>query len=598
MTQILIIAGAIIGLLLIIGFVYSILYKRASKGLAFVRTGLGGELVVLDSGALCLPIFHEIIHVNLNTLKIEVNRKGAQALITKDHLRVDVSVECHVRVKMNKEAISVAAQTLGSKTLDPNELRTILEPKIIDPLRAVASSMNIEELHEQRSQFVQSVLSNVKVDLEKNGLELESVSLTSLDQTSSEFFSDRNIFDAQGLTKLTKTIEEKRKERNEIEQTTSVSIAQRNLEANKQKLEIEREEEYARLAQERELNIRKAEQNTEIETKSAEQVRMAEEAKITAKQQIDLRNIESKRKIEQEEIEKEKAIQAARISQEQSIEIAEQEKRIAISQKSEAESEAQRKADEARVAAIKAQEEVETTRQIEVAKRDKAIEIIEAEKIAEKDAVGIKVQANAEKEAAEARAQAKLIEARASKDAVVLDAEAKQKSYEVEAQGIKSVSEAKNALSPEQINFEIKQLIIANLANIITASTEPMKNIDSIKIVQLAGQSPVVAGGAGAAGVVNAGGGSLPEQIVNSALAYRVNSQLLDGYMKDLGLDGSSLTGLTNAIANQETVTQPTEPVAQSVVEPAPVAEQIQDENAAAVEQNQEAEFPFHENQQ
>ena len=36
--------------------------------------------------------------------------------------------------------------------------------------------------------------------IRKNGLELESVSLTSLDQTSKEFFNPNNAFDAEGLT--------------------------------------------------------------------------------------------------------------------------------------------------------------------------------------------------------------------------------------------------------------------------------------------------------------------------------------------------------------------------------------------------------------
>jgi uncharacterized membrane protein YqiK len=48
------------------------LYLRSSKERAFVRTGLGGQKVVLDGGAFVLPIVHDVIPVNMNTLRLEV----------------------------------------------------------------------------------------------------------------------------------------------------------------------------------------------------------------------------------------------------------------------------------------------------------------------------------------------------------------------------------------------------------------------------------------------------------------------------------------------------------------------------------------------
>ena len=81
---------------------------------------------------------------------------------------------------------------------------------IVDALRAVAAEMAMEELHEQRVDFVQKVQQVVSEDLLKNGLELESVSLTGMDQTGREFFNPDNAFDAEGLTKLTQEIEERR----------------------------------------------------------------------------------------------------------------------------------------------------------------------------------------------------------------------------------------------------------------------------------------------------------------------------------------------------------------------------------------------------
>ncbi|MGZ7142682.1 hypothetical protein ACXWOE_09695, partial [Streptococcus pyogenes] len=81
---------ALVGLLTI-GFVFARLYKRSTKELAFVRTGLGGQKVIMDGGAIVLPVFHERVLVNMNTLKLEVVRRERESLITKDRMRVDVT---------------------------------------------------------------------------------------------------------------------------------------------------------------------------------------------------------------------------------------------------------------------------------------------------------------------------------------------------------------------------------------------------------------------------------------------------------------------------------------------------------------------------
>ena len=138
-----------------------------------------------------LPVLHEIIKVNMNTLRLVVARRNEQALITRDRMRVDVTAEFYLRVKPDQGAIAFAAQTLGRRTMSPDDLKELMEGKFVDALRAVAAEMGMEELHEKRTDFVQKVQNAVTADLEKNGLELESVSLTALDQTDKAFFQRR-----------------------------------------------------------------------------------------------------------------------------------------------------------------------------------------------------------------------------------------------------------------------------------------------------------------------------------------------------------------------------------------------------------------------
>jgi len=570
-TLIIILVSVGLGLfvLIVIGMILSKLYARASKEISFVRTGLGGQKVIMNGGALVFPVLHEIIQVNMNTLRLEVQRANQQALITRDRMRVDVQAEFYVRVKPTNEAIANAAQTLGKRTMDPASLKELVEGKFVDALRSVAAEMTMEELHEQRVDFVQKVQTAVSEDLLKNGLELESVSLTALDQTDQSHFNPQNLFDARGLTRLTEEIEARRKQRNDIERDTEVEIKKKNLSAERQKLEVTREEEYARMEQQREIQVRRAEQQSEIAREQAEKERQAKEAQILAKQQVDQAQIMAERAVEEgriekdrlireKEIAKQKFIETAEIERQKSITLADQERAIAIAEKSKEKSVAQAEADKARALAVTAEERVNTARETEIAERQKAIELVEARKQAEREAIGIMVAADADKKAAADKAESlrviatgeadKLkIEAKASAEAEIMKAQASEKSYSVEAEGTRSLHEAENILDPAIIAMRIKMAIIENLDKIIRESVKPMEAIEGIKIIQVSG----LGGNTGAGSGGTEGGGNLADQLVNSALRYRGQAPLVDSLLKELGIIGGDINGLTAAIASQ-----------------------------------------------
>jgi len=565
--DILMIAGVLLVAFLAIGLIFARLYKRSSKEVSFVRTGFGGQKVIMNGGALVFPVLHEIIPVNMNTLRLEVRRHHEQALITKDRMRVDVQAEFYVRVQPTVESIANAAQTLGQRTMAPNDLKELVEGKFVDALRAVAAEMAMEELHEQRVNFVQKVQAAVSEDILKNGLELESVSLTGLDQTNKEYFNPDNAFDAEGLTKLTQEIEERRKKRNDIEQETEVQIARKNLEARQQQLSIDRDVEYARLEQEREVQIRAAEQSAQIARERAEREREAEQAKIAANQQVREsgiasdqsvaeREIEKARLVEQREIEKRQAIEAADVERAKQIALAEQVRDIAVAEKSREKSEADAKADEARAIAAKAAEEVTTARETEIANREKEIQLIEARQAAEKEAIAIQVAAEAEKTAAADRAEAIRVaaEADAQKERIAAEghaqaerqrAEALEAVYAVEAAGKRAINEAENLLSAEQIAMQVRMELIRQMPEILAQSVKPMENISDIKIFQVDGLTG--AGGAGGSSD-GASGSGLADQAVNAALRYRSQAPLVDALMGELGLKTGDLSGLAGDI--------------------------------------------------
>lgn len=557
--------------LVAIGLIMARLYRRATKEVSFVRTGLGGQRVIMNGGALVLPVLHETIPVNMNTLRLEVQRANDAALITRDRMRVDVQAEFYVRVQPTSEAIANAAQTLGMRTMNPGALKELVEGKFVDALRAVAAEMAMIELHEQRVDFVQKVQQAVSEDLLKNGLELESVSLTGLDQTSKDYFNPDNAFDAEGLTKLTESIEARRKRRNEITQDTEVDIARKNLEAEQQKLTVARDQEYARLDQEREVQIRRAAQEAEIAQEQAERKRAAEQAHIVADQQTQQARIASERAVQQEriamereikerEVDKARAIEAAEIEKRKAVELTEQDRAIAVAEKSKQQSEAEAVADRARADAVRAREQVTTVRETEIAEREKQIELVEAAKEAERQAIAVRVAAQAEKEAADDHAEAVRIAAQGESDQARIRAEghaeaeklaaaAAEQRYRVDAEGRRALNEAANLLSQAQIEKDIRMRLIEQLPEIIRESVKPMERIEGIKIYQVAGLGGAQGGGAGDGGE---GGGNLADQVVNSALRYRAQAPLVEALLKELGLSGGELDGLTRELKPRE----------------------------------------------
>ena len=547
---------AAIGLLglLFIGMVFARLYHRATKETAFVRTGLGGQKVIMDGGAIVLPIFHEIIPVNMNTLKLEVSRREEQSLIALDRMRVDVAAAFFVRVKQTTESVSTAAQTLGRKTMEPAELKTLVEDKFVDSLRATAATMTMKELQDKRREFVQAVQNAVAEDLEKNGLELESVSLTSLDQTAKDFFNPSNAFDAEGLTKLTQETESRRKQRNDVEQDTEVQVRTKNLEAERLKLDITKQQEFATLTQQQEISNARANQVAEIAKIEAERHREAEEVRINAERLVKERRIEADRTVNSAEIDKNLSIQKKTIDadretkvkqaeQRQSVELANQDAAIAIAKKSQEQSQADAAANQALSAAVTAEEAVNTAREVAIAERGKSIQLIDAAREAEQLAISVKVAAQAEREAAENRAMALRVEADARREAAL-----------AEAEGIAAINEAKNRLGAAQIDLAVRMQLIQSLPQIIEQSVKPLERIESIRLFQVNGMPAGGSSTSAATGQVGAGAGTLPEQVVNSALQYQVAKPIVDAIMKDAGLSNPSLTGISQTLADMVSI--------------------------------------------
>src|SRR6516225_11076249 len=381
--DILIPAAIGVAAIVVIGLIFTTLYKKSTRDEAFVRTGLGGKRVVLDGGAVILPVFHSFARVNLKTLRLTVERKERESLMTKDRLRVDIVAEFYVRVRPDDESIALASQTLGALTNDAEALRNQVEAKFVDGLRSVAATMSILELQEKRSDFVKHVQSTVESDVKSNGLELESVSLTKLDQTDVKFFNPENFFDAEGLTQLKTITETRRRDRNAIVRDNEVAIAQKDLEARQQTLQIERNKKEAELSQERDIANKTASTRAEVATATQTAWQTEENARIEAQQKIAQREAESLKVRETASIESNLAITRRKTDADREIQIATQDNEIQVASKSKETSEAKAIAKQAEALAVSAEEKVTTARAMEIADRERLTAVLAARKEAE-----------------------------------------------------------------------------------------------------------------------------------------------------------------------------------------------------------------------
>jgi len=136
-------------------------------------------------------------------------------------------------------------------------------------------------------------------------------------------------------------------------------------------------------------------------------------------------------------------------------------------------------------------------------------------------------------------------------------AHAEQIRAAVEAEAQKLINEAENVLTDEARQSLFKRKMLEHVEGIIAASVKPLENINDIKIMQLGGNGSKGVGwdgnGEGGPGSGNSPAGSPTDEIINSALRYRVQAPMVDSLLSDIGVDGSNISksgGLLNDAAS------------------------------------------------
>ena len=374
---------------LIMFFTYKALYKKAPADAALVISG-GKSKSVVFGGKIVNPLTKATQLVSLNTMQLLVQRAGPDALITKDSLRVDIEAQFYVKIEPNEQDVLSAVASLGDKTLHPENVKALLEGKLVGILRSVAATMDLQELHEKRQDFSDQVRESCKDDLEQNGFQLESVAVTNLDQTPLDQLDSNNRFDVVAIQTINQEVQERQtrteriKHENRVKQEedklrADLAIKQQEEATQTESLEVEKRLSFAQEIQRKEVATNKAEQDRAVKEAELQQQQALEEARIRQeevvqssqiqqKQRIETARIEQERQVQEAEIEQKRALETARVSQEQEVQTVEIERDQAIEQ---ARIEQERTVEEARVRQQQAIEEANVRRRIVLVERNR-----------------------------------------------------------------------------------------------------------------------------------------------------------------------------------------------------------------------------------
>jgi flotillin len=505
-------------------------YLKSTRDTALIRTGSGGQRIVLDGGVMVWPFLHRVDEINMRTQKFEVSRTGDKSLLTEDRLRVDLDMEFHVRVAPDANGVATAAQAFGPRTLRSEDLGNLLSGRFIDAMQTVASTYSLDALHEKRGDFSKAVRLMVGQELASNGLVLESASIVKLDQTPPASLSENNAFNAVGLRRLAEIVASSKKKRAQIEAEADVAVRQTHLDALKAKLQIDQQQQQAELAQRLELELTRGTSEAEMARSREQSQREAEQARIAREREIKTAEIARDRLLDKERMQAMLATEVQRVDQ-----------AISLARKQSEEAQAAADTELARLAVVLAQEKVSTERERAAQQRLREIALMKA-----------KQQADVDEQLCAAENATTVERAKAQALALREQAQAQREQMLAESEGKRALVAAENSSSEALMRMKLEMYRLDRLPEITAQMMKPVEKIDSIRIHQFGSLQP----GAAQAG----GNGSAVNQAVSSILDMALQMPVLKRIGDSLGVDlDAGLASVTggNPAADSTTKTEP-----------------------------------------
>ena len=182
-------------------------------------------------------------------------------------------------------------------------------------------------------------------------------------------------------------------------------------------------------------------------------------------------------------------------------------------------------------------------REREIAERRKLTDLIGARRENEREALRLTSKADAEKAAATSFADAVKIAAAGEAEAEKIRALAAAARYDVDAKGRRQLNDAENLLSDASRQSRFREKLLERIEGIVRESVRPMEKIDGIKILHIDG----------AMGSAQSNR-NVTDEVIDSALRYRVQAPMIDSLMKEIGIEGGSLGRMTEVLRDAKDI--------------------------------------------
>jgi len=552
-TQIVVVG--IIGGILFFAFIISMFNKflvKASPGQALVKTGFGLDQPKISlSSAFVIPLFNKVESIDLTVKTVKIERKAHDSLSCADGIRAEVEVDFYIQINPVDPDIRQVATTIGCERASHSQtLRELFEAKFADALKTAGSKLTFDQLYQNRAMFRDEILKSLgqegKMEVVLNGYRLDDVAIQYMEQLPLTKHNEDNVLDAKGRKEIAQRTSAEAEFANKRLRLKEITIQEQNQEARTKDLQIKQDIAEKEAKQEREIKEIQSREITQAQKTMAEQERVAAESLIAKEKSIKIAEEKKLQEITTQQIEREKIVQVADQQKQQDIEIAkiQRETREAEAMKQKlimleetAKQEAQK---------IKAEEQAITVKAMEVADRNKRIEIINAEKAAAVETQKRNVESDV-------MAYQLITVAKAKLDAADLDAQAAQKQTKTivevgkaEAEALKMKLEAENLIGERVMISNALSQIIPLLPTLVEKLMLPAEKIESIKVLNITGMEHL--GGNGG----NGEGGSGVQN--NNPTASIINTLLSAGMMYPVLKEIMKLIGKNDEISN--TLTQ------------------------------------------
>lgn len=444
MTGSVLYAAVVVGVLVFIGFLVAIIkmYKKALQGQALVKTGMGGTKVSFN-GMFVVPIIHKLEIMDITLKTIMIARTGKEGLVCKDNMRADIKVTFFLRVNQTIEDVKQVAQSIGSSRASNHEqLEILFDAKFSEALKTVGKNFEFVELYTGRDNFKQDILNIIGTDL--NGYVLDDCAIDFLEQTPMSELDENNILDAEGIKKIIDLTSTQKIQSNHIEREKEKTLTKQNVEARETILELERQQAEAEARQQREIETVRAREEAETSKIKEEERLKSDRARIKTEEELHVAEenklrevmVAAKNKERTEAVENEKVDRARLLElteKERLVEIARIEKEKAVEEERKNIQDVIRERVSIEKTVVEEKERMKDIEAIAEADRTKKVAITLAEKDAEEALVKQIKDAEAKKQASEHLAKQKLIDAQASENAAIHEAQAKKTLAEAQA---------------------------------------------------------------------------------------------------------------------------------------------------------------------